>query len=293
MNIRINDRQSGVFDVQARITEFFTLAFGISWLLWLPDVLNSRGLAALPSCGPLATFGPALAALILTGLREGRDAVRSLSRKLLNFRMPRKWLVTILLLPPAVSGLATLIHLALGGTVPEGLTAQSLPFSQPFSLWPLVLPAYFVFSLVFQGPLGEELGWRGYALPLLLRRWNALWSSVILGILWGLWHIPLFLIIGSGHQTNLPVLVFLFSTVPLSILFTWLIHNSGGNLVAAVLFHQMVNFSIELNPVVFTRPLAFTLMVILYGVAAGGVAWLWGPRHLSKSRGPDPAQEQI
>lgn len=239
--------------------KFFLLAYTLSWLLWLPGLLQ---IAALPDVAPLAVFGPSVAAFWLTFRQAGRAGLgRLLRRAFQGFSL--RWLLVILLLPAVIVSLAGWLSAFWGGQPAAGL--WQLPDFLPH---PLLLAPYFLFTLLFQGPFGEEFGWRGFALDRLRRRWSPLAASLILGLFWGFWHLPLFLLPTGPHAEHIPFWPFTLSTVPLSILFTWLSQRTGGSLLAAILFHQLINFSLELNPAVSQAPLAFSLMVAGYTLAA-------------------------
>ena len=112
-----------------------------------------------------------------------------------------------------------------------------------------ILP-FAIFILIF-GPLPEELGWRGYALDGLQARYNALISSLILGLIWALWHVPLFFMNGTWQHDKLGFATvdfwtFVFGTVIISILFTWIYNNTNRSTLSAILFHFVINFSGEL-----------------------------------------------
>ncbi|MEA5451873.1 CPBP family intramembrane glutamic endopeptidase [Leptolyngbya sp. CCNP1308] len=94
--------------------------------------------------------------------------------------------------------------------------------------------------LLFGGPLGEEFGWRGYALPVLQERYSWRVASLILGIVWGAWHLPLFYMADTA-QSHIPVGLFMVSTVALSVLFAWLFNHTGGSVLPALVLHTAVN----------------------------------------------------
>ncbi len=243
--------------------KFFALAFGISWLLWLPGVLGG------PVLTELAVFGPSAAGFALAW-REGRGAgVRDLFKRVLNWRIPIRWLAVIVLLP---AGLFVLTLWLVGLFTGDAATGWQVPEFLPH---PLFIIPYFLYTLVFHGPLGEEFGWRGYALDRLQARWSPLTASIILGAFWGVWHLPLFFTSGSLHAESLPIVWFVFSTIPLSILITWIYNSTGGNLLTAVLFHQMINFGLELNPTITSQPTAFAILVSLFTVSAVVVGLVW------------------
>jgi membrane protease YdiL (CAAX protease family) len=121
--------------------------------------------------------------------------------------------------------------------------------------------------VVFVLVVGEELGWRGYALPKLLERWSPLTSSLILGLLWGLWHLPTFLVLGTP-QYGLPLSAFILLTIEYSILLTWLYLHTKGSVLLATLCHGAINLSQSLFLGGIEGATRYWLLTITYGVAA-------------------------
>ena len=137
---------------------FFGLAYGFTWLICLPGVLAGQGLIALPvptvALIAVAQFGPTLAAFLLAVRAEGRAGAKRLLGRVLDWRIPTRWLVTTLHLPPALTGLALALGLAGGAPRP----------ALPLLAQPLAILPSFLFICFLQGPVPEEFGWRGYAL---------------------------------------------------------------------------------------------------------------------------------
>ncbi len=133
------------------------------------------------------------------------------------------------------------------------------------------------------GPLQEEFGWRGYALPRLQRSYNALVSSLILGVVWWLWHLPLVFIPGKFMVNDLPLFGLLGVEIILtSILFTWIYNNSGGSVLAALLFHTMMNWSIwALNPSMQVTGVTIGMTIGLLLLAVGVVLRIFGAQRLA------------
>jgi membrane protease YdiL (CAAX protease family) len=223
---------------------FFAVAYAFSWLFWIPDALAAQGFS-LPAgladlfASPLnpAAFGPLLSAFLLTFLQQGGKGVLQLLKRGVDFRFPKVWLIAILLLPCVIFGGSIFIAILLG-VRPLDLSVISNP--------PFALVAFFVILLT-AGPLQEEFGWRGYALPRLQSRFNPLMASVILGLFWWLWHLPAVFIPGRFMADNLPVFLALGVIITLtSILFTWVYNNTNGSILAAMLLHASMNWSIWL-----------------------------------------------
>jgi uncharacterized protein len=216
-----------------KVLLFVLVTYAISWTFWLPMLATGERRLLLI----LGTFGPAAAALIVTARESGRRGVRRLLSGLRIWRVGARWYL-FSLLSPAVLVLAAIgVHVLLGGDRPA--------FEDPARLWLIVV--VFLYVLLFS-VAGEETGWRGYMLPRLLERSAALAASLVIGVVWGLWHLPLFWIEGNLHD-DLPLSLFLLQDLGLAVLFTWLWLHTGGSLLMAHLFHAAVNTSLGALPI--------------------------------------------
>lgn len=181
---------------------YFSIAFIYSWIFWAPQALVSMGLLSIPSIladflfSPFnpAAFSPLVSALSLTYLNERARGVKNLLKRGVDYRFQKKWYIPIFLLFPMITGGALLLAMLSGEALPE----LSVLFN------PISIIVGFVYIFFLGGPFQEEWGWRGYALDRLQMRWNAFTSSMILGILWGIWHLPLFFISGT-IQSQTPI----------------------------------------------------------------------------------------
>jgi membrane protease YdiL (CAAX protease family) len=211
---------------KSSIVPFFLLTFLITWGLQVPGVLTLAGVMPGDVVGymPLAMlgiFGPMAAAVILTARREGRAGVRALFWPLAQFRVPARWYFVALVLP-ALGLSAGLYALSLAG---YGGDVVLFPGPERLVVIPVIAVA-------------EEVGWRGYALPHLQRRHGPFVASVILGVVWALWHIPMFLAVGIP-MSLMPLMIFHF--VAGSLVFTWIWNRSGGSLLLVVLAHAALH----------------------------------------------------
>jgi hypothetical protein len=145
-----------------------------------------------------------------------------------------------------------------------------------------IIPAFF-YILFLGGPVAEEFGWRGYALDRLQVRYSALVSSIILGVVWGLWHLPLFFMQGQDMYRNAPVWGFILGTVFLSVLFTWIYNNTGKSILAVLLFHTMGNLSHFIFPAMATT-WGGLYSVILNTVVVIAVLTIWGPKTMIRQK---------
>jgi membrane protease YdiL (CAAX protease family) len=197
---------------------FFILACALTWPL-IPLVSVS------PLWGFPALFGPALAAIIVAAVKDGRAGLRDLLGRLVRWRVGVRWYAVALGLPMVLSFTAAGLHFLLGAQTSVNFGGLSVL-------------NFVVFVLI----VGEELGWRGYALPRLLAQRSALAASLILGALWGAWHLPTFFVPGAP-QYGLPFSVFVFLTMAYSIVIGWVYVHARGSVLIASLLHGAINLS--------------------------------------------------
>lgn len=226
---------------------YFLLAFGWSWLFWLPVALTGMDISVTPGIVwfTIGIFGPAVAAILLTCLTGDKQERRDYWERLIGFRrIGPGWCAIIILIAPAYSVLAILAGFMIHGTIPAFDTAVG------YVLDPLTIIPFAILKMVY-GPLPEELGWRGYALDRLQRKWNALVSSLILGVIWAVWHTPLFFMRGSLMSEVFPLWSTQFwvamgpGILAGAVVMTWIYNNTQRSTLAAILFHFMMNFTGE------------------------------------------------
>jgi membrane protease YdiL (CAAX protease family) len=224
-------------DHKNNILFFLLLAYGITWVVGIPLALNSHpGTEPNPfEISQIGALGPAVAALILILREEGKAGLREFWRKIIHWRFGISWYAAILLVPLIISGILPSIILF---TIKNGSLP---PFLGPIHGAPEWKDAwwFFLFIVVIGGGQ-EELGWRGYLLPRLQTRSNALISSLIVGLFWTLWHLP-FLFIPGSTLYDAPLIGYLIQLVILSLVLTW-IYNNTGSILACILYHSWTNF---------------------------------------------------
>jgi membrane protease YdiL (CAAX protease family) len=191
----------------------------------------------------------------------------------LIWRVNPFWYLVVVLGPVALAGGVVALNSLLGGP------ALSLGM-------PLLGVAFFLAFMIFPGSaLGEEIGWRGYALPRLQAGRSALSASLIIGPIWALWHLPLWLT-GDPVQTAIFYVPFFFSVIALSVILTWVYNSTGGSLLMVVLLHATYNLPVTLS--IDDLGSRATVPVLLYFgllvVAAIVVVIVAGPKHLSRKR---------
>lgn len=214
-----------------RLAAFFALAFAWSWTCWLLSVLAkpySAPLAVLP--GLLAGFGPGVAAIAMVSYVGGRDGLRAWLARCLQWRVGWGWMALAFLLPLVTVAIAAAVHVALGGTLPPSPASGHIAKAAASFLWILLLG----------GPLGEEFGWRGYALPEMTDRYGWRVASLALGGVWAAWHLPLFFMAGTS-QNQTPLAGFIVMTLAISVMFAWLFNHTRRSVVPALVLHTAIN----------------------------------------------------
>jgi len=213
---------------------FVVVSFSFTWIFWWLAVLEARDLIA-PLPVPalfLGAFGPMVAAVAITAQEGGRDGLRSLLGRVTRWRVAPFWYGVALFGPIALQLAAMALHVALGVQPPDpAAMVAALPGV-------LLLTAY----MLVQVGIGEEVGWRGYALPKLQAGHGALVSGIILGSIWALWHLPVFFNPATGYSIT-PFWVFLVFMLPVSVLITWVFNSTGGSVLVAMILHAVLNAS--------------------------------------------------
>jgi len=215
-------------------------------------------------------FVPSLLAIFLTWEKEGLAGLRLLGRRITQFKLGWRWYGYILLIVIAGTAGQLIINKLLGNTVNAIFFLAQLGSFLP---------------LLILGPLSEEIGWRGYALEKLQTRWNALTSSLIVGLVWALWHLPLFMMLGTSfHESGDPFIGFLIKMTATSILYTWIYNNTKHSLWSAILLHWLYTYAAQVMSSGVTRsPHYDWLEMSPYVLMALVVLIIWGPKRLTRS----------
>jgi len=221
------------------LTVFFALAIGLTWVFMITDALGSHGILPFRLPLPLMVvmgYMPTLAAVLVTYWTKGGDGVKALLKKLTIARVGLGWYLFAIFGMIGVYVLAIFIY-NLSGAGHSSFISESAPDVQLWQLALMSIPMFIVIGLVN----GEELAWRGFAMPRLQARHNALTSSIIMGLLWSLFHLPLFFTKTGSSQTDMSFPSFTVSTVSITVLYTWLLNNTRGSVLLAYLFHAAQN----------------------------------------------------
>ncbi|MEO8068817.1 MAG: type II CAAX endopeptidase family protein [Flavobacteriales bacterium] len=256
----------------AQLIRFFLIAYGLSWLIWSPlwlPAFGVMGLPVLPLNHALGGLGPMLAAFICSAREDGKAGVGRSLRSMVDARAPSLM---------AVALLAPVVLLAVGMLFVEG------PFDAGGILRTKEFPAmgfisFLLYNLFFFG-FGEEVGWRGFALPRMQQSMNALWASVLLTFFWALWHWPLFLYRpGYTSMDAAGITGWLFSLLTGSVLLTWLFNSSRGSLLVVAIFHATVDIAFTCEAATPAVVGILGALITMWGIA---VVFIFKPKDLSR-----------
>lgn len=260
-----------------KLALFFSLAYLITWTIWLPLILPKYGinnLAVLPRFHHyLGSFGPMLAAIIVSLVYGGAAGVKVLLNRLVKWKISWKWYLVVTLIP--------VLLVVLCGYANQLLTGQSFSMKgfstneefPQFGPWQYLLFNFFTFGI------GEETGWRGFALPLLQKRFSALAATLVLALLWACWHIPAFIYRPLYSQMDVAGIAgFFISMLMGAIVLTWLYNSTKGSLLIVAIFHAMVELMfISAN----ITPAISGYLGAIFMVAALSIILITKPKNLS------------
>jgi membrane protease YdiL (CAAX protease family) len=267
----------------------FALMFVCTWPVDLWAAASSHGWAPpIPAVLPLLVgYGFVVAAVAMTWLLDGRGGVGVLLRRFLVWRVGLFWYAVVLLGPAVVDLAAIGLDALLAGRAPDfGQTFGHRLVGSSMALW-VAIPLFLVFGALTNG---EEIGWRGYALPRLLERpgiWEqhrALVASVVVGVVWALWHVPKFLTAGSAE--DYPFWIFVLAMVAKSIVYTWVFVGTRGSLLTVTLLHAAWNTAdvfLPLLPAATGDSRALVIAVGLQCLVAVVLVVVTGPARLSRT----------
>jgi membrane protease YdiL (CAAX protease family) len=260
-----------------RLSVFVALTFGLSWLCWFPIIHSLSSNLFDSSAGTLSLFfagayAPTIVGITLAYLYGKGAGLRALLKRTFSIKIGIRWLCVSLLAGPFFYAVSVFIYSLAGGelgTVNRGL----LPW----------IPVVFLASVIF-GPLAEELGWRGFALPQLDHRTQAVSASVIIGIIWAGWHAPLFWAKTGTAISGFPVeassvALFFAAVLGSSFIYTWLFNHTNTSVFAAIMLHLSMNasgtitgmFFPEMTPLQKLLLYKYYVAVIWVCVILGGV----------------------
>ena len=255
------------------------LMFALTW----PIDLSNAGL--LPFKVPFIMYlflgwGFIFASVIMTGLTLGKEGVVSLLKRYLHWRVGWRWYLAPFLLVPTLIVGGVYLNAALTGVPPDFSTVMAYQIFGKSAYLPFFILPFFIIDFLANG---EEIGWRGYALPRLQVKYGALTSALLLGVIWGFWHLPKFL----SHWNAISFAWFMVHTLAASVLYAWLYNGTKGSLLLVTLFHAASNtvgvFFPMANTVSSGNMGAYIFFVLLEVLAAIVIVVVTGPERLSRT----------
>jgi uncharacterized protein len=271
---------------------FFGLTYGLSWAIWVPYILSGKTVDSPVPALIMACSVPSLVGILLTHLTSDNAGRNDFWKRVVGFKLiGLRWFAVIIGLFPFLLVLGLLADNLFGGALPP-LRGAAQTLTRPAAL------ILFIGANIIGGPLGEELGWRGFALDRLQNKWNALVASLILGMIWAAWHLPLFFIKGTPQQ-GMGFGTFLFwlwslQVVSLSVLTTWVYNNTQRSILSAVFMHFMFNstYGITQQDGLPLPPSTFAANTVIIAVAALMVIALWGSKTMTfRGKGREDVKE--
>ena len=243
---------------------FVLLTYILTWSVEIPMALTKHGYATIhisKGLQTICTLSPGIVAIILTAMYFGKNSLKSLFKSIVKWRVKFKWYIIIIILGIALCGLSLLIF--------NWISGQSIKPDQPYN---------FIFYFILILPLSafwEEIGWRGFLLPDLQEKYTAIKSSLIIGFVWGLWHLPIYFAINPyGDKTIIFFIIMFIGCFALSIIATYIYNSTKGSLLACILFHNAINTSAayffgnikgeELRPLIIWILLLIVSAVIIF-----------------------------
>ncbi|MDH5294194.1 MAG: CPBP family intramembrane metalloprotease, partial [Acidimicrobiia bacterium] len=257
------------------LVAFTALAWGLSWVIWLPQIAEAKGWIEGPASiyfHLIGGIGPMVAGILVTWRWSGRAGLRRLARQSTAVRDWR-WNTIGLLGPVVLFFVAVVIT-----RIADGVWPNLSRFGASEEYATLGISLYWLANLVFYG-FGEEIGWRGVLLPRLQAHMHALPATLIVALIWTLWHVPSFTFVPGYVAMDLAGFVGLFfSFLTGALIMTWIYNGSGGNLLALALFHASLDITIN-------TPTGSDMLYTAYGAAitVAGIAVLlrYGWRNLA------------
>ena len=259
-----------------QLVTYFLLAYATSWIIVALVIASAQGFIDVPvpfALHYLNDYGPLLAALITAGIANGAEGLRELLRRMVRWRVGMGWVFIAAFSPLAVYGMAVGIVVGLGDPPPDLSQLGTITY-MPYLGW-----AGWVFWILTAG-IGEESGWRGYALPKLQGNMSALSATLIVTLFWVGWHLPRFFYYGAYMQLGFSILpLAAHGFLALSIVLTWVYNSTRGSILMVALFHGGYNFWAASGGAGGLVTSTIDALFILWAVV---VVVVFGPANLSR-----------
>ena len=261
------------------LVAYFVLAIAFSWLIYIPLVFQRQGWAStnIPySLHYIASFGPMLAAILLTAVISGQEGLRELWSRITRWRVPWPYAAFAIFSPLLLFAFAAVVIRITQGAWPD-LSLLGQDNYLPYLGWGVLLIWLITFGF------GEEIGWRGFALPCMQRTMSVSKATLLLGLLWALWHVPSFFY----HETYVGMSWFIFpgfifGVLCGAVLFTWLYNGTGGSVLMVAIWHALFDLLTASKAGQDTIPILTSAGVIVFALFVANVNRPWGFRYQQK-----------
>ncbi len=237
---------------------YLTFTFVLTWVIWLLAFSGFNLKISGESLIMIGTFAPSFVGLLMEYKINGKKGFIKLTKKMVNPKISLKWYIYIFGVMPGIMLLSYIILQISGSIIPKS----------EFPIY--VIPLVFIYIMFLMGPLGEEAGWRGFLLRKMVVIFRPFYASVILGLIWSLWHLPLFFIdntiqakLVSNYSFAFAFFGYILYTLIITIQISILYINTKGNIFGVILFHTMTNTSLGMMPLILSKAGAITLLSIM------------------------------
>lgn len=249
---------------------FIILVYFLSWISWIPFIGNNEFFISKNLFLLMGVYMPSIIGILMTKANSKKSSLIFIIKSLFKFKIGIKEYFIIFSYFPLIIGLAFAFM--------NIIEIHSLTFNYPIGAFPLI----FFYILILQGPLGEEFGWRGFLMKQLMTSHNAISSSLVVGLIWSFWHLPLFFIHGTiqfqiiEKFSPIPTLSgYLLYTILISILISIVFIRNNNSVWTAILFHTIANTTIGYAPIIMTVNGSFVLLTTLFIVTIVSVKFNW------------------
>ena len=243
------------------ISLFLAITFILTWGIWLLTLSKLNLKISSETLILIGTWIPSFVGLFMAYKSNGINGLIKLIKSMFDIRISAKWYSYIFGIMPIIMAIAY-VYLSLSGS--------AIPKSEfPLYAFPLV----FMYIMILMGPLGEEAGWRGFLFKKLISSYTPFYASLVVGLIWSLWHLPLFFMentiqaqLANSYNFTLAFCGYIIYTLMITAQISILYINTKGNILAVILFHTMANTSLGMMPLILSKSGAITVLVVMFNV---------------------------
>ena len=261
---------------RAPLAAYLLITYAISWAIAIPLAARALGVLTLPlpfAIHYLIPFGPMIAAIIVTRVSEGPDGLRALFARMTRWRVGAGWILFSILAPIVAFAAAAVVAPMFGAPRTDFRQLGVVNFLPYLGIgaWLLWLLSY---------GIGEETGWRGFALPRLQATRSALTATLLLSVPWAVWHVPSLLYLGNIKNLGILLPGFFIALVVGGIVYTWLFNSTGGSVLMVALLHASLNFVTASRAGEGANAAVVSMAFVVWGIL---VILLFKPANLSRA----------